>query len=1210
MASIPNDQAVLLVPEPSCGVCSAGALLPLPRDRCGLCNGDGGGCGCDGAGGSTDACGTCVPAGGAPSGDCVEIANPLQPASLAMMSAGSALAAVCVLGVLLCRRMIRSLAQLARAAPTEPARPSDGGAALGDRSSRGDGVDKNAGGWLHQAQAALFMRMGRSVAARPLLVAGCCLAGCSIAGSGIALTEIEDSPLRLWLPRNSLSASNEARLAAVTQRLAPRAVAVLLNAAEVSGGGVEDGGGSGVPLRTALRSALAWHHALAALQVPIGDESSDQGGEEGGGLRSLERLVLDGQEGMQSVLLLWGYDTAVLEEDPQPHVTLAEALAMPAWGPLLHDTVAFASGVEQPPGEEARVTSLMLRYMLRRGGSDGVAAERLESAMATLLHGSGGSAGQAAVADGDEDLAAVARAAMVPWLFSETSLEEELQRSIDDDILLIMVGYSLMSVYLSLAISSQPLHLLRSRGPLAVAALVSVGLATLAAFGACAVAGVTFNSTVNIVTFIMLGVGVDDALLLVGALDAASARDELGQSSPGMQAVGTDGARRTSAVPLATATRSDPAERLVTSRRGLPPPEVTPAPELLEAFELTETKETREAIGSDSTARRAPLPVHSDEDEGDEQEEQQRFARWRLAAPRGRQAPSAAVVAGPPCDAAEEMVAAAVADVGASILLSSATNAVTFALGAATDLPGLRSFCIYACVGMLTDLACQLTFFVAAMALDERRRASRRCAFCPLLQLQPAEAATPPDAHISIDLGICRLGCLGPRARPASAAVAPPPRPRQLLHSRCGYLVLSLYCALTLGAAAASAHVRVGLQVHELVPVGSYVAEHWRLLELAWPQRISQLELIVTHRATRELPPDFDAANTPRGWALQAAPLSDAATAQHMRWLGAAVEAAAAEGDAEVLPASALWWESFAEHRRLRGLAPASGDGGVPVAGEEASAFLTRMEVDDALRRDLAAWRRGVDAADLIGNHSLLLGGGGSRGDDDDDDDDDDVVVATRRLVLVRRYGAQQMLAVRRAVETSPLSDAAVVASAVDVYLEQDAVMVQTASRSLAMVFAAVVVVVALLTLRPLFVLAMAAVVASCGVHMLGWMCLTRTPLNFVSLIPLLLSLGLCIDYCTHIAHAAWTVHGAPADRAAAALASRGGAVASAGLSTLLATSMMGCAASMIMVTFFKMFAGVVVVGLAHALLVLPICLSLAPFADPGGERFGAEGRV
>ena len=265
------------------------------------------------------------------------------------MSTGSALAALCLLGALLCRRLIRSSAQLARA-PTEPPPPVGGGGPPFDRGGRGGGVDdKDVGDWFHKAQAALFARLGRSVAAQPLLAAGCCLAVCSVVGSGIAVTETEDSPLRLWLPRNSLSATNEARLAAVTQRLAPRHVAVLLNADDVSSGGVEDGGGSGVPLRTALRSALTWHQALAALQVPIGDESSDDAGEERDGLTSLGRLTLEGQEGMQSVLLLWGYDAALLEEDPQPHVTLAEALAMPAWGPLLHDTVAFESGVEPPP---------------------------------------------------------------------------------------------------------------------------------------------------------------------------------------------------------------------------------------------------------------------------------------------------------------------------------------------------------------------------------------------------------------------------------------------------------------------------------------------------------------------------------------------------------------------------------------------------------------------------------------------------------------------------------------------------------------------------------------------------------------------------------------------------------------------------------------------------------------------------------------------
>ena len=51
------------------------------------------------------------------------------------------------------------------------------------------------------------------------------------------------------------------------------------------------------------------------------------------------------------------------------------------------------------------------------------------------------------------------------------------------------------------------------------------------------------------------------------------------------------------------------------------------------------------------------------------------------------------------------------------------------------------------------------------------------------------------------------------------------------------------------------------------------------------------------------------------------------------------------------------------------------------------------------------------------------------------------------------------------------------------------------------------------------------------------------------------------------MAHAHWAGSGAPPARAAAALLGRGRAVANAGLSTLLATSLMGLASSQIMVS-------------------------------------------
>ena len=96
------------------------------------------------------------------------------------------------------------------------------------------------------------------------------------------------------------------------------------------------------------------------------------------------------------------------------------------------------------------------------------------------------------------------------------------------------------------------------------------------------------------------------------------------------------------------------------------------------------------------------------------------------------------------------MAADALADCGGSILLSSATNAIAFAISAVSPLPALRGFCTYAAVGMLADLVFQLTFFVAALVLDERRLATRRAAAAAAAaSTAPASAAVADSERLS-----------------------------------------------------------------------------------------------------------------------------------------------------------------------------------------------------------------------------------------------------------------------------------------------------------------------------------------------------------------------------------------------------------------------------------------------------------------------------
>lgn len=85
----------------------------------------------------------------------------------------------------------------------------------------------------------------------------------------------------------------------------------------------------------------------------------------------------------------------------------------------------------------------------------------------------------------------------------------------------------------------------------------------------------------------------------------------------------------------------------------------------------------------------------------------------------------------------EERVARAVARMGPSILLSSVTETVAFALGAMVPMPAVRNFAIYAAGSVFLGAVMQVTVFVSAMAMDLRRAESMRIDCFPCVRLRP-----------------------------------------------------------------------------------------------------------------------------------------------------------------------------------------------------------------------------------------------------------------------------------------------------------------------------------------------------------------------------------------------------------------------------------------------------------------------------------------
>lgn len=99
--------------------------------------------------------------------------------------------------------------------------------------------------------------------------------------------------------------------------------------------------------------------------------------------------------------------------------------------------------------------------------------------------------------------------------------------------------------------------------------------------------------------------------------------------------------------------------------------------------------------------------------------------------------------------------------------------------------------------------------------------------------------------------------------------------------------------------------------------------------------------------------------------------------------------------------------------------------------------------------------------------------------------------------------------------------------------------------------------------------------------------------INVITSVSLLVGVGLCIDYCVHIARTFMVYRGTQDERAHRTITSIGPAVIKGGLGSIISIILLTFTESYFFSTFFKVLFATILLGLFHALVFLPVTLSL-----------------
>lgn len=477
-------------------------------------------------------------------------------------------------------------------------------------------------------------------------------------------------------------------------------------------------------------------------------------------------------------------------------------------------------------------------------------------------------------------------------------------------------------------------------------------------------------------------------------------------------------------------------------------------------------------------------------------------------------------------------VALTMKNAGVSVTVTSITDCVAFSIGASTELPALRSFCVYAALGIFALYIMQATFFVAWLTIDARRQEALRDACCMFIRYMHF---TPNKCSRKEFLPWFLRKFYAPALTtvPAKASISA--------------IALAIFGVTIYG----SYKLRTDSDLDWFLPTDSYLTAYLRASEKFYPDDGLMVSLYIGNI-------DYYAERS-RLTQLQ----SDLSEKDYV-----------VHGSLQSWHKDYMNWLQLASRSDIRatGLNPADG---YPLT-EEAfyNNLLLFLNTPGGMRH----------AVDLKWNTT------------DWSQTTQRKINATRITFTIKNQASstkevQAMDSMDSLTSQYFGSDAFVWVSLFRNW-ETNRVIQSELYMNLCLAFVAVL----LVTLTLVANVWMCVLVCLCVivnvVNVCGFMHFWGLTIDTLTSILLILSIGLAVDYSAHIGHMFMMVNGTKDERTRRTVSLIGPAVVHGGFSTFLAFVLLSNSNSYVFITFFKVFFLVVVFGLFNGITLLPVVLS------------------